>query len=182
MVGSVFGRDFRLTKRTRPATAGGNRKRCRAGGRCCLVLFALIFVSGVVPASLAAEGDDHDSAQEIRRETRELLAALKTYTASQRDEAIERIKTAQANLDRRIEALEREMAENWSEMDQAAREKSHASLQALREQRIQVAEYYGSLKSGSAAAWGHIKEGFSNAYRALHDAWEKAENDFDADE
>jgi len=122
------------------------------------------------------------SVEQIQQETRELLQALKNYTAAQRDEALSKIKTAQDNLDRRIEILEREAAKNWDEMDQAAREKSLATLQALRQQRTAVAEYYGSLKTSSAAAWGHIKEGFSSAYGTLHDAWEKAEKEFAKEE
>lgn len=168
--------------RSHQVGAGEYRARKWVSVRCGLILLALLSATGFAPALLAAADDDSGPAQEIRKETRELLAALKTYTASQRDEALEKIKTAQDNLDRRIEALEREISENWNEMDQAAREKSRASLKALREQRILVAEYYGSLKSGSTAAWGHIKEGFSNAYRALHQAWEDAERDFNAEE
>ena len=167
--------------RNRLDITGGNRKRQNVDVRCCLVLLALCSATLIAPSWLAAAESDNGSVQEIRKETRELLAALKTYTASQRDEALEKIRVTQDNLDRRIEALEREIAENWDEMDQAAREKSQASLRALREQRIRVAEFYGSLRSGSAAAWDHIKDGFLNAYRALHDAWEKAEKDTDMD-
>ena len=72
------------------------------------------------------------------------------------------------------------MLEQWDEMDQAARDKSRASLQALREQRTRVAEWYGSLKSGSAEAWGHIKQGFSSAYEALNQAWEESEAELGA--
>ena len=66
-------------------------------------------------------------------------------------------------------------------MDAAAREKARARLKELRSQRTQVAEWYGSLKSSSGDAWEHMKEGFSDAYTALHDAWEKAAKDFSSD-
>ncbi|MDH3221222.1 MAG: hypothetical protein OEO19_16960 [Gammaproteobacteria bacterium] len=134
-----------------------------------------------IPGFAQATGDQA-SVEQIQQETRELLQALQNYTAAQRDEALRKIKTAQDNLDRRIEVLEREIAKNWDEMDEAAREKSLATLQALRQQRTAVAEYYGSLKTSSAAAWGHIKEGFSSAYGALHEAWEKAEKEFAKEE
>ena len=156
--------------------------RGRVGARRCLALLVLLTGSVIGTTGFASTDDENGSAQEIRQETRDLLAALKNFTASQRDEAIEKIKMALDNLDRRIEAMEQEMAQNWNEMDQATREKLQASLQALREQRILVAEYYGSLKSGSAAAWDHIKQGFTGAYRALHDAWEKTEKQADGEE
>jgi hypothetical protein len=120
------------------------------------------------------------TAEDIKQETAELLEALRSYGAEQRDEALERSQSALQNLDRRIEALESSMLEQWDQMDQAAREKSRASLQALREQRTRVAEWYGSLKSGSAEAWGHIKQGFSSAYEALNQAWENSEAELGA--
>lgn len=156
--------------------------RGRVGARRFLALLVLLTGSVIGTTGFASTDDENGSAQEIRQETRDLLAALKNFTASQRDEAIEKIKMALDNLDRRIEAMEQEMAQNWNEMDQATREKLQASLQALREQRILVAEFYGSLKSGSATAWDHIKQGFAGAYRALHDAWEKTEKQADGEE
>ena len=139
----------------------------------------ILLVANALPQSaLAAAQEDKSTVAEIQQETRELLQALKTYSAAQRDEAMQKIKTAQKNLDRRIKTLEQSVVKNWDVMDQAAREKSNASLQALRQQRTRVAELYGSLKSSSTGAWGHIKEGFSSAYGALHNAWEKTEKEF----
>lgn len=50
-------------------------------------------------------------------------------------------------------------------------EQSRLTLKSLRDQRTQVAEWYGSLKSSSAGAWEQMKTGFSSANSALHDAW-----------
>lgn len=80
--------------------------------------------------------------------------------------------------DKRIDSLEARIDNNWDNMNKAAREKAHANLKALRKQRIKVAEWYGSLKSGSADVWEHMKKGFSDAYQALYDAWEKSEQAF----
>ena len=146
---------------------------------------ALLAGLGLAPGHAAdtqpedSSAQPQDSAAEVRRETAELLEALKSYSAEQRDEALAKSRAALEQIDRRIEALETRMLEQWGEMDEAARAKMRESLQALREQRTRVAERYGSLKSGSATAWGHIKQGFSDAYRALHDAWEKSEQEFD---
>ena len=139
---------------------------------------ALALLASLGLASVqAAEEQKETSAADIKRESAELLQALKSYGAEQRDEALEKSSAALENLDRRIEALETRMLDQWEEMDEATRAKTRDSLQALREQRTRVAEWYGSLKSGSAAAWGHIKQGFSNAYRAMNEAWEKSEED-----
>ena len=142
----------------------------------------LLAALGMTSPVFAATSNDDTTAQDIKQETMELLQALKAYGVDQRDKALEHASTALENLDNRIETLESHMLENWDEMDQAARDKAQASLQTLRQQRTQVAEWYGSMKSSSASAWGHIKEGFSSAYRALHGAWEKSEKEFSTDD
>jgi len=146
--------------------------------------FIILLVAGL---GLAAPGfsvmaTDAVTAQDIKRETTELLQALKAYSAEQRDEALEHSSTALDNLDQRIEVLETQMLDQWDDMDQAAREKGRASLQALREQRTRVAEWFGSLKSSSASAWGHIKQGFSAAYQDLQGAWENSEQEINREE
>jgi hypothetical protein len=123
-------------------------------------------------SAVAAEAT---SAENIKQETAELLEALKVYSTEQRDAAVEQSRVALENLDQRIDALEIQMLDQWDEMDQATRTRTRDSLQALHEQRTNVAEWYGSLKSSSADAWGSIKEGFSAAYQTLSEDWQKSE-------
>ncbi len=152
----------------------------RAGGWLALALVAMLASAPVATATAADE--DEPSAADIRQETRELMQALKAYGADKRDQAVAQTQAALDNIDRRIEALEASMLENWDKMDQAARDQARASLQALRAQRTEVAEWFGGLKNSSANAWGHLKKGFSDAYRAMSQAWEKSEQDVGKDE
>ena len=147
----------------------------------CAFMVMLIAMLGIAPLCHAETSSDRTSLEEVKQETQDLLQTLKAYTVDQRDEAIQKTKAALDNLDKRIEALETRIDNNWDKMDAAAREKARASLKELRSQRTQVAEWYGSLKSSSGDAWEHMKEGFSDAYTALHDAWEKAAKDFSSD-
>jgi len=141
----------------------------------------LIGMLGITPLCYAETSNEKTSIEEIKQETQDLLQALKAYTVDQRDEAIHETKAALNNLDKRIDALETRVDERWDKMDKAAREKARASLKELRKQRTQVAEWYSSLKSSTVDAWEHMKKGFSDAYRALHDAWEKSEKEFGSD-
>ena len=118
---------------------------------------------------------------EIKQETQELIQALSSYSAAQRDEAIQKSKSALKKLDSRIDELEARIDDNWDKMNTAARQKARDSLRALRKQRIRVAEWYGSLKNSTVNAWDHMKEGFSDAYKVLSDAWEKSEKEFGSD-
>ncbi len=144
-------------------------------------ILVLVLGLGLGAPVLAAHHGNETTIEEINQQTRELLALLKDYSAEQRDEAIAKTKDALDKLDKRIEALENEMVNKWGEMDQAAREKAHASLKAMRQQRTEVAEWYGSMKNSSVSAWGHMKQGFSSAYEALHEAWTNAEKEYKAD-
>ena len=148
---------------------------------CSVFLGLLIAVSGIAAPGLAQTTKDSDTIEKIEQETRDLLQSLKTYTIEQRDEAIQKTKVALDNLDQRIDTMETSIDNNWEKMDAAARAKARDSLRALRRQRTQVAEWYGSLKNSSAAAWGHMKQGLADAYRALYKAWQQSEKDFRPD-
>ncbi len=152
----------------------GRRARHLAGS---LALGLMLAAAGTAFAD-----EDEPSAGDIRQETRELMQALKAYGADKRDQAVAQTQAALDNIDRRIEALETSMLENWDKMDQAARDKARASLHALRAQRTEVAEWFGGLKNSSVSAWGHLKQGFSDAYRAMSQAWEKSEQDVGKDD
>ena len=145
---------------------------------CCALMFIWIVLYGITPLCYAQTASGKTSIEEVKQETQDLIQAVKGYTADQRDEAIQKTKEALDNLDKRIDALETRIDNDWDKMDKAAREKARAGLRALRKQRTQAAEWFGSLKSSSAGAWGHMKKGFSDAYRALYDAWEKSEKEF----
>ncbi len=144
-------------------------------------LFTLIGMLSIVPlcsAETSPDQTDKTSIEDVQQKTDELLHTLTSYTAEQRDEAMQKTKAALDSMDKRIDAMEAQMYNNWDKMDKAAREKSQASLKALRQQRTKVAEWYGSMKNSSVGAWGHMKEGFSDAYKSLHEAWEKSEKEF----
>lgn len=144
-------------------------------------MVVLIAMLGIAPLSVAGTSSDQTSIKNVKQETQELMQALKAYTAEQRDEAIQKTKAAIDNLDMRIDALETRIDSKWDAMDKAARENARASLKALRKQRNKVSEWYGSMKSSSVDSWENVKNGFSNAYSALSEAWEKSINEFGSD-
>ena len=146
-----------------------------ATNRCRRIISVIIPLFVMLSPGFSATAAEATSAENIKQETAELLEALKAYSTEQRDAAVEQSRIALENLDQRIDALEIQMLDQLDEMDQATRAKTRDSLQALREQRTNVAEWYGSLKSSSADAWGQIKQGFSAAYETLSEDWQKSE-------
>jgi len=142
-----------------------------------VIVVVWIAIFGIVSGCSDQPSTDKTTAKEVKQEMQDLLQTLKGYAADQRDEAIQKTKTVLNNLDSRLDALETSIDNNWDKMDKAAREKARANLKALRKQRTELAEWYGSLKSSSAGAWEQVKKGFSDAYTALSDAWEKVEKE-----
>ncbi len=146
------------------------------------VVLAFTGMPAAVTLCHAETPSGETSIEDVKQKTQSLLETLKNYTAEQRDEAMQKSKAALDSMDKRIEALETQVYNNWDKMDKAAREKSQNSLAALRRQRTQAAEWYGSLKNSSSDAWGNMKKGFSEAYLSLQDAWEKSEKEISPDE
>lgn len=145
---------------------------------------ALVVSIGLLPGMVSAAHHEKEkeeaatSAEQVNKETQDLLESLKNYSAEQKDEAMKATKEGIDSLDKHIDQLQTQIEEDWDNMDQAAREKSRESLKSMQEQRVKLAEWYGSMKSSSADAWDHVKEGFSGAYDSLSDAWQKASEEF----
>ena len=104
--------------------------------------------------------------------------AIKDYTLAQRDEAVKQAKAALDDLDRRIGRMERKLDNDWERMDQAARKKARATLDALRRERNEAAEWYGALKHSSAESWEQVKAGFEKSYDVLRESFAKARKKF----
>lgn len=146
------------------------------------VLLVLVAVSNVAAQAQSESAGEQTSFTDVQQETQDLLHAMKSFTAGQQDDAVKAASSTLDKFDERIDDIQTRVDEKWDEMDQATRAKARASLKSLRKRRVEVAEWYGSMKNSSADAWGHVKNGFSNAYQALSDAWQKSAREFAADE
>ena len=143
-----------------------------------VVSIALLAIPSVSLADQTAE--EKTTKEEAKQEIREAFAAVKNYTADQRDEAVKKIKVALESIDNQIESMENRIGKKWDQMDQAARREARSTLASLRKQRNELAEWYGGLKYSSAEAWGHVKNGFLKSYEALSKAFGKAESEFNS--
>ncbi len=132
-----------------------------------------------IPNSQAKSGNETVTSQDVKAETKEMISTLQQYTIEQRDQAMKEAEQAMDSIDARIDALESRVDNNWDKMNQAAREKARANLKAMRQQRNELSEWYGSFKNSSTDAWEQMKKGFSDAYQALSDSWEKAKSEYD---
>lgn len=142
------------------------------------IVLLMIFL-GAAPVVYADKySDDKTSGKEVQHEVVDAAKAIKNFAADKRDEAAKNVEVALISLDSRIDAMEERIDKKWDKMNKAARERARSTLTKLRKKRIQVAEKYGSLKNSSSEAWEHMKKGFSDSYRVLRSAWEKAESEY----
>jgi flagellar motility protein MotE (MotC chaperone) len=148
---------------------------------CCLVLNP---ATGIAADQTTADDSPEDSADldQVKREWAETVDALKHYSAAQRDAAVDRAEQTLDAMDRRIEQLEARTRQQWGKLTQSAREAREATLQRLRMQRNQAAEWYGGMKHSSAGAWESVKQGFIDSYAVLSDSFRKARDEFGDDE
>jgi ElaB/YqjD/DUF883 family membrane-anchored ribosome-binding protein len=147
-------------------------------------IYALMLI-GIIGFTVPCYGqteDNKNSIEEVKKETQDFLRTLGSYSIDKRDEAVQKAKEGLDKLDKRIDDLETRIDENWDKMNEAARKEARKNLRALSKQRNQLAEWYGSMKTSSTDAWDHMKKGFSDAYKAIEDAWEKSEKEFSSKE
>jgi len=144
----------------------------------CLMLCTVAAVAAGSP-STGSESSDSTDLSTVKREWAETVAALKGYTAAQRDMAVARARQELDAMDRNIEQLESRTRQEWGSLSQEARETRAAALRALRGQRNEAAEWYGGMKHSSAGAWESVKQGFIDSYGVLNDAFSKAWREFE---
>lgn len=154
-------------------------------------LLAVLLAALLSATALFAHADKHGgemaseaapSLQDVQQEAKAFMQTLQAYSADQKDEAVESSRRALEQLDKRIDKFEAWVAAQWDEMDQATRDEAQETLREMRRQRIELAEWYGSMKSSSADAWDHMKQGFSDAYGAMQKAWEKSVEEYQTED
>lgn len=140
-----------------------------------------IVLAGALGASssLYADNKEQSTIEGIKQEGQELLQAMEKYSEKQKTKAIDLVDENLDRMDARIDYLERRLSEEWGDLSKDARNEISEQLAALRKQRLEVAEWYGSLKQNSGEAWNELKEGFSASFEELSQAWEDAEESFE---
>ncbi len=141
---------------------------------------ALVLAAPLLLGACGGESEPAD-AEDVKQEARELGETLESYTAAQRDEALEKAQAALADLTERIDALEQEARERWADMDEQARERTEEDLESLEAQRSKAAEWFERMKDGSGEAWEHLSQGFADAMAALRASWQEAQQEVESE-
>ena len=124
--------------------------------------------------SSASSSPTQATTQDPQNMVADAVQAVKSYSAAQHDQAVQRAKAILDDFDARIKDLESRLSQKWGQMDQAAHQEAMSAMTSLRKQRNAAAEWYGGLKHGSSQAWEDVKTGFSKSAHDLEDAFRKA--------
>jgi hypothetical protein len=143
--------------------------------------FAALLLGAPLLLGACSREEEPADADDVREQAQELGETVESYSAAQRDEALENAQQALADLSERIEVLEARMRERWGDMDERARERAESDLETLEDQRSEAAEWFNRMKDGSSEAWGHLSAGFAEAVAALRKSWQEAEQDLEAE-
>lgn len=139
---------------------------------CAIALAAFAF--GALAPAMAQETTGKD----VGKKLDEAGTAIKNYSVEQRDEAVKSAKAALDDLDGRINRLAADIDARWEKLDGAARKKAYESMDRMRKERNDAAEWMGALKHSSKEAWGEVKNGFSKSYETLANSFSKAKDEF----
>lgn len=148
--------------------------------RTLCLLSALMLAAG--PAQSDTGGEDTKPNPSMEKEWQETMNALGSYTAEQRDKALKAGRNTLDAMDDRLEKMQAWTQEHWASMSEEAREQRSKTLEAMRRQRNEVAEWYGAMKHGSASAWDSTKQGFMKSYEKLQNTYRGAMDSFQSDE
>ncbi|MFB4203793.1 hypothetical protein ACEZHJ_08330 [Arhodomonas sp. KWT2] len=144
------------------------------------VLFTCLLTGLILSAPLAAaEGSGAGNGAETTMEQggESNLEALQRYSAEKRDQAVTKAHELMDALDKRIANLRERADEQWSEMSEATREKTQASLRALEDEREDLGRAFDRLGESSAETWDDVKTGFVDSYRQLREHFQATEKE-----
>jgi peptidoglycan hydrolase CwlO-like protein len=140
-----------------------------------IAVAALTFAFAAAPQLSMA---DETTAKDVGKKLSEAGTAIKDYSVDQRDEAVKAARAALDDLDASINRLAADIDGKWDKLDASARKKAYESMDKLRKERNDAAEWMGGLKHSSKDAWGEVKNGFAKSYEALANSFSKAKEEF----
>ena len=142
------------------------------------MLLVLLLVGTSLAWAAEPAKENAPSAEDVRQEVAQTLKTIGHYSVKQRDKAVATAREALRKTDAAIDRMQRKVDRDWDSMDAAARKNARDTLDALRKERTDLAEWFGGMEHSSAKAWDEIKKGFAKSYSNLADSLGKAADKF----
>lgn len=114
------------------------------------------------PNDTEAPAPQKTTREDVRKEVREAIDAIKSYSSDKRDKAVDKAKAILDDFDARMEKAE-----------QRAEEQKEKAIATRKEKREQVAKSYEEMKNATKETWEKAKSGFLKEYREMEEEYEE---------
>ena len=118
----------------------------------------------------AAPAVGQTSGKDATQKVGEAADAIKGYTVDKKNEAVKYAKKLVSDLDTKIKDLDAQVSRDTS----AAKADGQRQLKELKATRDKTAKKADDLGRASAESWDSVKNGFADAYKDLHKAYDDA--------
>jgi uncharacterized protein YukE len=133
------------------------------------VIAALVIT---IPLSGPALGET--TSDELAKETKEAMEAFRAYMVEKKNDAIEHGKVLLDKTDAEVDVLQAKADEASGDAKVAYQKE----IENLKQKREVAAKKLDELEDASADSWDDAKDGFTEAYKALYDAYKDAVANF----
>jgi gas vesicle protein len=133
------------------------------------VIAALVIT---IPLSGPALGET--TSDELAKETKEAMEAFRAYMVEKKNDAIEHGKVLLDKTDAEVDVLQAKADEASGD----AKVVYQKEIENLKQKREVAANKLDELDDASADSWDDAKDGFTEAYKALYDAYKDAVANF----
>jgi gas vesicle protein len=133
------------------------------------VIAALVIT---IPLSGPALGET--TSDELAKETKEAMEAFRAYMVEKKNDAIEHGKVLLDKTDAEVDVLQAKADEASGD----AKVVYQKEIENLKHKREVAANKLDELDDASADSWDDAKDGFTEAYKALYDAYKDAVANF----
>ena len=133
---------------------------------CPSVLATVLTLALALPATVIGQPTSTD----VSKKTGEAWDAVKSYTMDKKNEAVAQGKQLVKETDDKIKQLEGKASKASGE----AKVQYDKEIKDLKAKRAQAARKLDEMSKASAASWDSAKQGFADAYKDLHQSYDKA--------
>ena len=137
------------------------------------IITALI-VTLLVAIPLTGPALGETTSEDLAKETKEAFEAFKAYMIDKKNDALAHGKVLLDKTDSEIDKLQAEADEASGDAKVAYEEE----IENLKAKRAVAAKKLDELGDASADSWDDAKAGFTEAYKALYDAYKEAVANF----
>jgi uncharacterized protein YukE len=138
-----------------------------------IILLAVI-AALVIAIPLSGPTIGQTTSDELAKETKEAMEAFKAYMVEKKNDAVAHGKDLLKKTDAEIDKMQAKADEASGDAKVAYQKE----IEDLKQKREVAAKKLGELGDASSDSWDDAKEGFTEAYKALYDAYKEAVANF----